>query len=333
MSFVDLLRRSRSSPVSVLHKFMTSYDPRHERTHAFVEGAPDLAFYRNYLELYVDAGTLRMYNCEGKANVYLAYKKVVERFPDCRKTVFFVDKDLDDILGEPWPVDPRIYVTDFYAIENYVVCKEAVRRFFLDFVKIRRVEFDLEPVFQQLDSQLEAFHRALLPVMAWVVVVRRSGRRPILADVNLGGFLRFSDSGVARRGHVPILRYLGRVTQVELRAGEWRQVRRTCRELGRLESKRYIRGKFEAWFLLGFIRQLLAKLAALAIESGGSIAVNAQLSDSNFVQLLVRAVPTPQALASFLEFHLKPPEATPRPGVTRANGILGRMRRWMRRDV
>src|SRR5712692_6370908 len=98
MSFVDLLRQSRSRPVSVFHKFLVSYEPNGMRTHAFVEGFPDLAFYRNYIEQYVDAGSLRMYNCEGKASVYQTYAKVVERFPRCRRVVFFVDKDLDDIL-------------------------------------------------------------------------------------------------------------------------------------------------------------------------------------------------------------------------------------------
>src|SRR5205823_5790279 len=118
MSFAELLKQSRSTPVAVLHKFLTNYDPTSTRTHVFVEGVPDLAFYRAYLDQYVASDTLKMYNCEGKIRVYETYRKIIDRFPECRRVVFFVDKDLDDITGEPWPVDPRIYVTDVYSIEN-----------------------------------------------------------------------------------------------------------------------------------------------------------------------------------------------------------------------
>ncbi|HWY59460.1 MAG TPA: DUF4435 domain-containing protein [Terriglobales bacterium] len=299
------------------------------RTHAFVEGAPDLAFYRSYVERYVEGSELRMYNCEGKANVYQAYAKVVERFPRCRRVVFFVDKDLDDILGVPWPSDPRIYITDFYAVENYLVCKEVVRRFFLDFVKMKKVEFDLELALPEFESQLNAFHRAILPVMAWVVTMRRTGRHPILNDVNPGEFLVFLNSRVTRRNSVRIIPYLERVTKVECRPGEWRQVRQTCRELRRLEPKRYVRGKFDAWFLLGFIRKTEESLSAMARESGGAISVGVQLTDSNFIQLLVRASPVSPALSAFLEFHLRHEAATQSSVGTR--GIWGRVRSWFRR--
>ena len=226
-------------------------------------------------------------------------------------------------------------MTDLYAIENYLACEPVVRRFFLDFVKLKKVDFDLDRILPQFDRQLKAFYRAVLPVMAWVVVVRRTGRRPVLTDVNLGDFLTWSESGVARRKGARILRSLGRVTKIEPRHGEWKQVRQTCRELRRLEPKRYVRGKFEAWFLLGFTRQLLEELSAMARESGGSISVSAQLSDSNFVQLLVRAVPIPQPLASFLEFHFKHGGDTAaigtQPGAR--SRVWGRVRSWFRRGT
>ena len=326
MSFVDLLRQSRSRPVSVFHKFLLNYEANSSRTHAFVEGAPDLAFYRNYIEQYVDAGGLRMYNCEGKENVYQTYAKVMERYPACRRVIFLVDKDLDDIVGLSSPSDPRIFVTEFYAIENYLVCKEVVRRFFVDFVKMRKIDLDLELVLPEFEGLLKQFHRAILPIMAWVVTMRRMGRRPILTDVNPGEFLKLIESRVERRGCVRILGYLERVTKIEPRPGEWKQVRQTCRELRRLESKRYVRGKFEAWFLLQFIRKMEETLSAMARESGGAISVNVNLTDSNFIQVLVHALPTPQSLSSFLEFHLRPDRGVP----LKKEAIWKRILSWFR---
>jgi hypothetical protein len=163
--------------------------------------------------------------------------------------------------------------------------------------------------------------------------MRRTGRKPVLSQVDVGEFLALSDNGVARRKGVQTLSYLCRVAGIQARNGEWKQVRETCRELRRLDPKRYVRGKFEAWFLLSFIRRLLEELSASARESGGSITVSAQLSDSNVVQLLVRAVPVPQPLASFLEFHFKQAgdASTVSVQTTAHHSAWRRLNQWVRR--
>jgi hypothetical protein len=330
-SFVDLLKQSRSRPVSTFHKFLISYSPDNGRTHAFVEGTPDLAFYRNFLEQHVSGDGLRMYNCEGKANVYEAFAKVLGRFPRCRYVLFFVDKDLDDILGVPWPADPRIHVTDCYAVENYFASQEVVRRFFMDFVKIRRVDISLDAVLSEFTRRLQEFRRLILPTMAWIVMTRRAGHRPNLNDINPAEFLSFSASGIARRGSIRALEYLERVTQVQHQAGEWRQIRRTCQELRRLEPKRYVRGKFDAWFLLGFIRQTQEILGGIVRNAGGSISVSVQLTELNFIQLLLRGVQTPPPLESFLDFHFRPgADLSSRSTHT---GILNQIKSWVSKLV
>lgn len=123
-----------------------------------------------------------------------------------------------------------------------------------------------------------------------------------------------------------LLSYLERVTNLRARPSEWKQVRQVCRELKRMPAKRYVRGKFEAWFILGFVRNIQESLSRMARETGGSISVNVQLADSNFVQLLVRALPAPTSLSSFLDFHFKqdsvPSEIS--------SGIWSQIRSWFR---
>jgi hypothetical protein len=323
-SFVDLLKQSRKRPVSTLHKFLISYSPHNGRAHAFVEGTPDLAFYRHFLEQHVNDDALRMYNCEGKANVYETFAKVLDRFPRCRYVLFFVDKDVDDILGVPWPVDPRIHVTDCYAVENYFASQKVVERFFMDFVKIRRVDVSFDIALLEFTRQLEEFRRLILPIMGWIVTKRRAGNRPNLNDINPGEFLCFSASRIAKRDGIKALDYLEKVTQAQHRPGEWGQIRRTCRELRRLEPKRYVRGKFDAWFLLGFIRQTLEILGEIVRDAGGSISIGVQLTELNFIPVLIRGVPTPPSLESFLEFHFAPDADLP--ARSTLTGILNRIK-------
>jgi hypothetical protein len=272
---------------------------------AFVEGDPDAAFYRTYIQSFVEnPGQIFVYNCGSKAKVYETYDSVVTHIPDCVRVLFFVDKDLDDVIGQVWPTDPRIFVTEFYSIENYLVCSALVERFFTDFVKINRVDFELTRVVGLFDEQLRIFHRLLLSTMAWIVVMRRAGSRVILADVRMEALFEFGDQGVKRKKHRQAIAYLSRVTQTASQPGVWREVRRACRELRRLSPKRYIRGKFETWWVLKFIRKITDDLAKVAAESGGSIAVRVQVQESNLVQLFAGAVPCPPALSKFLKFHL-----------------------------
>jgi hypothetical protein len=319
-SFTDLLRRARSSRTTILHKFLTNYDASSPRVYAFVEGDPDVVFYRTHIRAFVENPALIfLYSCGGKPKVYEAYRNIVARLPGCTRVLFFVDKDLDDIIGQTWPTDPRIFVTEFYSIENYLVCSGLVERFFADFVTVSRIEVDLSRIIAVFDDQLRIFHGLLLSTMAWIVVMRRAGHRVMLNDISLDALCEFNDEGAKRRKGRAVVAYLSRVTQTPSPTGVWRDVRRACRELRRLPPKRYIRGKFEVWWVLKFIRRVAADLSRVAAESGGSVSVHAQLQESSFVQLLAGAVPTPAALNTFLLFHLgrRSEAPAPRTGVLR----------------
>lgn len=336
MSFTDLLRNSRTSRVSVLHKFLTSYDPSTKRVYGFVEGEPDQSFYRLHIQQQaVDQKDVYIYNCEGKKGVYPLCADVLARYPDCKRVLFFVDKDLDDIIGEYRPTDPRVFTTDCYSIENYLVCRETIQRYFEDFVKIRRIEINVDAVLNDFDQHLSAFHRILLPVMAWIVVLRRRGSRPNLTDVRLDALFKVSDAGISKLSRRSRLAYLMRVAQVEPCGSVWRQVRATCRELQRKPPKTYVRGKFEAWWFVEFARRVSEGLQRVVTEAGGSVSISMQLNDATFVQLLTTGGKAPPGLDAFLRFHLgrnSSASAPPAPGTGRAGrGALNRLAALLKR--
>ncbi len=331
MSFADLLRNARSRPVAVLQKFLVQYNPHSNRIHAFVEGTPDLAFYRNYLERYVANDNLEMYSCEGKGNVYDTYENIVRRFPGCLHVLFFVDKDLDDITGRAWPIDPRIYVTDAYSVENYLVNKDVIDRFVADFVKVKRVEFDFKAICGDFEEMTYQFQRLVLPLMSWILIMRRAGARPNLNGIDLDKMFVFTGSGPKKRRFRNRVDYLVNVTGVEENTQSWRQLLQTCDELSHIEPQRYIRGKFYAWFVLEFIRRLIAEIDNLARKLGGAVSVSAQLHESNCIQILVRGVAIPSSLKAFLNFHFANNASVPHDMyVSPAATIWARLRIWLR---
>src|SRR5215469_6281732 len=191
MSFIEVLRKSRSTPTAVLHQFLTSYDPNEPRLYVFVEGEPDKSFYKMLIERFLKGSRrLYVYNCQGKRNVYDAWAKVTARHPTCRNVLFFVDKDIDDIIGQVWPTDPRIFVTDVYSVENYLVRREALEHYITSFVTVRRVSFDLAGILAEFDKSLSQYHQIITPISAWIVVMRRQAFRVLLANVRLDQLFR-----------------------------------------------------------------------------------------------------------------------------------------------
>jgi hypothetical protein len=328
MTFIDDLRMARSGRTAVLHEFLLRYDPKQRKLHAFFEGYEDIPFYSGLIEQRLPQGDrLVTYRCGGKREVYELFHSVVQRYPKIKEALFFVDKDLDDILGEPWPTDPRIFVTDTYSIENYLVSTEVFARLCRDSLQMKRVEFPAERMVAQFERQLAMFQRLAIPLMAWIVAVRRSGQRPVLNDVNMGELFGVSiDCCVCVKSHGR-LRYLARVTGVLKAPGGLRQFLQIARELKRIPAKRIVRGKFEAWFFVEFWKSLIAQMRALAKEAGGDVAVSVQLERSNFVHILAGRMVVPECLERFLALHLGISETSTEPlrGAARRGPVARRI--------
>ena len=326
-TLTESLRLARKSRVAVLHEFWTLYDPTKERVHAFFEGQEDVAFYSHHIEKHSPRGVeLRTYRCDGKARVFEAFESIVERVPDVKLTLFFVDKDLDDILGEPWPTDPRIFVTDVYSVENYYVTEFVLLRMVRDCVKLTGCAFDESAFAVEFRIAHARFQQLMVPVMAWILVARRLGLRPNLGNLSSEMFCDLSAEGAVVRRHGRRVDELERHTGVKLGSGSFRRLRDALRELSRSEPKRVIRGKLELWFLVSFFGRLIEDLRALATEVGGSAKVRRQFTLASIVGEVPHHVDAPKQLDLFLHAHLAQEASSPgRHTPTRPDGLVRRL--------
>jgi hypothetical protein len=326
MSFAEELKKARSGRTAILHEFSTNYNPNDSRVHVFFEGHDDAVFYRVVLERFVKENRkLYMYRCDGKARVYEAFRQIGEKFPSCRGALFFVDKDLDDIVGQPWPTDPRIFVTDVYSIENYIVSRDVLNRVVTDFVKFRDVHFQMDPILDRFDRELQRFHTLITPLMAWIVVARRAGLRPMLSDIQLNELFNVSECSLKVRPG-PRIEYLNRVTAASLPGKTSNRVLQVVRELKRLPPKRFVRGKFEMWFFIEFLQGLVHRLEAEAREVSGSVKLRTQIGSRNLVEILSGRIDVPPSLLSFLELHFPSRLPEPRKSTGFLSTILSRIK-------
>ncbi len=304
MNFVDTLRSARSSRVAVLHEFWTQYDPAKRRIHAFFEGHEDTVFFGFFLREIEERGwRVCSYRCDGKPKVYEAFESITRKMPNVRRTLFFVDKDLDDILGIPWPTDPRVFVTDVYSIENYLATSDVLRKFAQDCLRSNNVKFEIEVIESQFKDQLKKFHTKMLPVMAWILTAKRSGKRPNLGNVDMKAIMQVS-GGCAVQGVRGRTGILERATGVSGVSAPISRIIHAARELMRMQPKRVMRGKFEIWFFLEFWKAVRSNLEALAKEVGGKIEFTVALERRSMVSTLCGYIVIPRGLDLFLQSNL-----------------------------
>lgn len=326
MSFIEKLRIARSSKVAILHKFLTHYDPATRRIYAFVEGEPDGVFYRARLEaIYPTHQEIFIYNCDGKKKIFEALKAITEKYPECRRVLFFVDKDVDDLCGVTWPSDPRVFTTSCYSIENYVICRDAGIRYFRDFIKVRGPDIPLDAFPEELMIQRKALHRLLLPVMAWVIAHRRRHAKIMLSRLDLERIFIMNGTQIKRRVKRCAIVHLSSCNETPAIQASAREVLAVCRELARLDPSIYIRGHFEAWWFIKCIQRMCDDLSQAAKEVGGNISINAPLTERNFVQILTPSVPEIPALTAFLRFHLGERKRAP---ISTPNPLIGFLQKW-----
>jgi hypothetical protein len=303
MSFIEVLREARNSAVAALQEFKVSYPKYPQAVHVFFEGQSDRAFYAGFLAARTGAiASVRTYDCKGKPQLLALYDRIRAQYGDSDRLLFFLDKDLDDLLNIELPNDPRVFVTETYSIENYLVCEEILHRWIDEAYRFSGVTFALDPVRSQFRMQLSRFHQLCTVVMAWVLTHRKAGTRPNLSNVQCSRLFAFDDSGSIQRSPGAIA-VLDQLTGVSTSAPMLSDIRRNARKLQSHHPKSYIRGKFELWFLVAFIRNLEDLMKRVCAETGGSVRTSTVLHEANAIDLLAPRLQSPESLRTFLDRH------------------------------
>ena len=305
MAFIDVLRSARESTGAVVHEFLTQYNPRSGRVYAFFEAQDDIAFFAPRIERRLERGaTLLTYHCSGKPRVIKTFREIVKRLPTVKRALFFVDKDLDDVVGTPWPTDPRIYVTDLYSVENYLVTPDVFRRLLRDGLRLKGVGIDDETLVQHFEGALTEFQKHMVSIMAWILVARRLNRSPLMGNIRLESLCEVSEECHVRPRMGVRMKHLSRQTRVDLPTGAGARIRDAIKELDRLPRKRVIRGKFEAWFMTAYWRHLVRDMERMAREQGGACSSRISVQETTLVLVLSPYADDPESLEHFLDAHL-----------------------------
>lgn len=305
MSFVDELRQSRESSATAFQEFIRNYPKNRASIHAFFEGHDDFSFYKGFISHYVvEDNQLKAYKCGNKNEVYKTYNKIIDSGRDDVTIIFFVDKDFSDLLGEIYPNSNRIYVTDHYSIENYIVSSEMLFRIWEEIFNFTNITFDYAKIEERFFAELQNYYAWALFLASWIILMRRNGEKPVLRNINLSKIcsvnenMSFSGSDI-----IDTQKYVERVCSVTTPKNFESEINLIINEINKNEPKKYVRGKFELWFFVKFVNKLYLVIRS-QLTKGESIKMRTQINEENAIEVLGPRTRIPESLKLFLENNI-----------------------------
>lgn len=304
MRFIDGLRHERESPTAAYLQFLLKASKFPRDIHAFFEGQDDASFYTNFLHRFAsNPKGIHPYRCGNKRGVYEAHSKVHQMHRQ-ERVVFFVDKDLSDILNEDWESAQDIYVTDYYSIENYLVSEDMLYRVWTELFHFKNVTLDFSDIhLEKFREELERFYQYILPITAWIVYLRRKEKRPNVNNISFSRFFYFANDLTLEKSEE--LKLLGEVKLLEQLCGEvtpagWLEESRIIMgELSTLVPKAYIKGKLELCFFVKFVEKM-RRVVDDSISGSGGVGVRTQLTEENAIEVLGPRLIIPRSVEGFL---------------------------------
>lgn len=301
MNLKTLLDEAKNSLAVLRHELLLSNGAN--ALHCFFEGQTDESFYGTHIRSYLKAGQKMVGHCCGnKDSVYKAHADLLPKIKPPTLALFFVDKDLDDLIPIPRLADPAIYVTDTYSIENYLSNVLVIERAIGEIYRLGSGHTACAEMCKLYCTAYTQSSYFLSQLTAWILFHRRNGSRPNLNNINLDQICKISDDFAFSNNPlatvVPLLDIWTQVTT----PGDYLTTYHAAleSELGTYPREKIIRGKFVLWFVVLFLRVVKNKL----VNHTPRRIINADISSKTALDLLGPRCALPASLSQYLDFHL-----------------------------
>jgi len=304
MSLVNQFRQSRQISQAIWLQFITAYDSKRNDLYVFFEGKTDSAYYLPELRRrWHQQGKVRIFICAGKEGVITAYhdKRIKQKIINWKSVLFFVDKDWDDLLNiVQIPQSKSFFVTDCYSIENYLVSVDTVEIVWTDIYKLPQNDPRLAQVLQQFRRGHQRFIQLICPMMAWGIVQKKQETKLALAENRREKGLNLNNAKLNKvfelDSNLKLFKKPKGFENLKKTAAFNHQLnlasfKNELNKIRRLEPKKYIRGKFELWYLISFLIEL-AKMLTTKNQPKRAV-IKVQLTYENAIEILGGKVPYP----------------------------------------
>lgn len=305
--FSRALSRSVEREVVAIHKFLLNFGKGGCVVHLFLEGRVDESFYGTHVRRFASRECrISAYVCGSKRAVYRVLEKTQDKRRDGHIKLFFVDKDLDDVIENDYVTHDSLWVTEYYSIENYLVSEDLLEQIFAEIYRMSSGNEIIDEVVSRFSKSLSEFSIFMTLPMAWILYQRRLNKRLNLSEIRVRDIIHIDDelNIVNKISQDGLINAWAERYGIDYSAQEHVFVGEISNELAALPAKDYLRGHFEMEFFIIFIR--MAKTYAERV-SKEPIRCSLDIGEQTAVDLLGPRVRTPPRLTNFLEMHLLDP--------------------------
>lgn len=308
MEFLKYLKSAAKSNTSVRTKFLQQYNENDNAIHVFYEGNDDPSFYSNYFEQKKKV-KIFYYQAENKKGIYEIHSKINWTAYKKNRSLFFADKDFSDILMEKYVNDTNIFVTKYYSIENYLVCKPIFNRILRDILHIDDEKF-IKSCYKLFEKNLKLFTIQVQPIIAWIIYHRSINSSLQLNNFKISDIFYFDENLNIIRNRTckgySVQGYLLYKTKLTHTNQCWKGILKYYREIQKIHPhKSYLRGKYEIWFMVAYINKLVEIINSKKSKGEPKIKMQFNLNAENAIELLGPRLKKPADLAKFLNANKK----------------------------
>lgn len=269
---VDNLRAERKAKTVALVQFYEEYKNEANLFFAFVEGKDDPSLYRNMINSKLpEDKELRLYPVDGKDNVKFIYSTLDWNNYSKNKVVFLMDRDLSDLIPDTNPIsDFNIYVTDKYAIENEICCKQVLNSVMQDVLGFQNLSLvDMKRIDSFFDNQTKQFELGFLEIMANIIWWKRINvPNPSYREIQVKKIAKVQNGVVSFSSKNDILEYIYKTSGVNKE--KYYNELEISNIVNEIKSKKLtniiVRGKYMSEYFYLFLRSIYKDYNYLGIK-------------------------------------------------------------------
>jgi hypothetical protein len=206
------------------------------------------------------------------------------------------------------PKSKSFFVTNYYSIENYLVNVDTVEIVWTDIYKLPQNDPRLAQVLQQFQLGHKRFIQLIGPMMAWGIAQKKQEPKLALAEKRSEKGLNLNNANLKKVFELdsdlkPFKKSSGFENLKKATAFNhqlnFASFKNELNKIKGLEPKKYIRGKFELWYLISFLIEL-SKILTTKNQPKRAV-IKVQLTYENAIEILGGKVPYPKLLNDFLD--------------------------------
>jgi hypothetical protein len=290
------------------HEFLLCYRGTEHIVYGIVEGRQDPCFYRGIIDsMLPDGWEVKLIKAGSKSKVLKVFVDIDWSRFSKQRVCFFVDRDLSDFLGGEKHSGDNLYVTDKYSIDSEIITTKAFERTLEEIYGITDLTpNESEAIRQLFESNLVAFCEAMCPVMAQIILWRRTGADVCLDNIEPKEFFTFASGKIAVKPDYtfPNSRVKQAAVAVNASPSVVADLATTEAEFRAIQGPaKFTRGKYLLWLFAQMANEIHQAAPMFCAKHKAPPKASASIGVANAMAVVAPRARCPASLKQFIEHN------------------------------